>query len=72
VTRDMTVRRAAEAAIALEQVRTAREYVSQVLERELVTLQSERIGLLGEMALLNREIEAMARDVRVDPPGTAP
>jgi len=103
VTRDMTVRRSAEAAlalawsvhaardaavadaadareardiardsaaIALEQVRSAREYATHVLERELVTLQSERIDLLEEMAKLSRQIEMMARDVKVDPPGT--
>ena len=94
VTRDLTVRRAAEAAlalawsahasrdaaladavqardardvakddaeIALEQVRSAREYVSQVLEPELVALQGERASLLSEMASLNAEILELAR-----------
>jgi PAS domain S-box-containing protein len=91
-TRDLTVRRAAEAALAiawsahaardaalaeaaeehsarvvaeedaefaLEQVRSAREFATQVLERDLVMLQTERASLLREMALLNDEIQRL-------------
>jgi len=91
-TRDLTVRRAAEAALAvawaahaardralaeaadarsaldvaredaefaLEAVRSAREYASQVLERDLVTLQTERASILREMAMLNEEIQRL-------------
>jgi PAS domain S-box-containing protein len=51
----------ADAEIALEQVRSARRFVAQVLEPELVGLQSERAALLSEMASLNAEILDLVR-----------
>ncbi|HYH78310.1 MAG TPA: PAS domain-containing protein [Longimicrobium sp.] len=105
VTRDLTVRRAAEAALAiawsahtardaaladaadarsardraredaefaLEQVRSAREYVSQVLEREVIDLHGERASLLHEMAILNAEIQRLADPESVGGRSSAP
>jgi PAS domain S-box-containing protein len=100
VTRDLTVRRAAEAALALawsaqsardravaeaaeaheardnaekraefalEQVRSARAYATEVLERDLVSLQSEHASMLAEMALLNGEIQRLSHPLEVKP-----
>jgi PAS domain S-box-containing protein len=104
-TRDLTVRRAAEAALAiawsahsardaalaeaaeehsarvvaeedaefaLEQVRSAREYASRVLEREIVMLQTERASLLREMALLNAEIQHLGETLTPNGSSQAP
>lgn len=97
-TRDLTVRRAAEAALALasaayaardraladatdarsaldvaredaefalELVRGAREYATQVLEHDLVLLQTERASILREMAILNQEIQRLVEPAAV-------
>src|SRR5215218_6800189 len=104
VTRDMTVRRGAEAAlalawsahsqrdaavaeasttrvaldaatqdteIALEQLRSARQFASSVLEHETLDLYIERASLLSEMALLNEHISRLPQPPTVRREGTA-